>query len=193
MDAQKLHISLNQISLITDEAWEEFEQLLEPVSLDRNDHLIRVGERTHFCYLLTEGVIRVYYSKEGNEYNKTFFVPGMFPTALTSLLTESPCQLSFQALLPCQLIKFSYHRFRNLFASHRCLETFLLRVLEGEWVKKEKHDIQMVTNDAITNYMIFREAYPGLENKIPQHHIASYLGITPIHLSRIRAQLTKKP
>ncbi|MEP2669474.1 MAG: Crp/Fnr family transcriptional regulator [Cyclobacteriaceae bacterium] len=191
MDVQKLHTSLNQISPITDEAWKEFEELLEPASLDRNDHLIRVGERAHFCYLLTEGVIRVYYSKEGNEYNKTFFVPGMFPTALTSLLSESPCQLSFQALLPCRLIKFSYSGFRNLFASHRCLETFMLSVLEGEWIKKEKHDIEMVTNDATTNYMIFRETYPGLESKIPQYHIASYLGITPIQLSRIRAQLTK--
>ena len=138
-----------------------------------------------------EGVIRVFYSKEGNEYNKTFFIPGMFPTPLTALLSSEPCQLSFQALSDCQLIRFSYEKFRALFEKHRCLETFMLRVLEGEWIKKEKHDIDMVMNDATTNYMIFRATYPNLEQQIPQYHIASYLGITPIQLSRIRAQQAK--
>ncbi|WP_424961832.1 Crp/Fnr family transcriptional regulator [Ekhidna sp.] len=191
MDTQKIQVSLNQIHPITDEAWNEFVQLFELYSLNPNAYLVRVGDRTHYCYLLTEGVVRVFHSKEGNEYNKTFFIPGMFPTALTSLLSESPSQLSFQALTSCQLIRFSYKKFRSLFDEHRCLETFMLRILEREWIKKEKHDIQMVTNDATTNYRIFRETYPGLENQIPQYHIASYLGITPIQLSRIRAQLAK--
>jgi len=191
MDAQELRIYLNQISHISDEAWKDFKLLLESASLDRNRYLVRAGERTHHCYLLTEGIIRVFYSKEGNEYNKTFFIPGMFPTALTSLLTAEPCELSFQALTSCQLIKFSYQKFRELFARHRSFETLMLSILEAEWIKKEKHDIRMVTNDATTNYILFRETYPGLENQIPQYHIASYLGITPIQLSRIRAQLTK--
>ena len=67
----------------------------------------------------------------------------------------------------------------------------MLRVMELEWINKERHDIQMVMNDATTNYLIFREAYPGLEDLIPQYYIASYLGITPIQLSRIRARLAK--
>ena len=65
----------------------------------------------------------------------------------------------------------------------------MLRVMEREWIVKERHDIRMVTNDATTNYQIFREEFPGLENLIPQYHIASYLGITPIQLSRIRRGL----
>ena len=46
----------------------------------------------------------------------------------------------------------------------------------------------MVTNDATENYMVFRKEFPNLENQIHLYHIASYLGITPIQLSRIRAQ-----
>lgn len=67
----------------------------------------------------------------------------------------------------------------------------MLTMMEQEWIKKEKQVIQMVTNDAKTNYLIFKKEYPGLENQIPQYHIASYLGITPIQLSRIRARLAK--
>jgi CRP-like cAMP-binding protein len=191
MPFEKLHNNLNEISPITEAAWTEFQELLKPVELKRNEYLIREGSRPHSCYLLTEGVVRVFYNKDGNEYNKTFFIPGMFPTPLTALLSDSPCLLSFQALLPSKLIAFSYQGFRGLFEKHRCLETLMLRILEQEWINKEKHDIAMVTNDGTTNYLIFRQEYPELEKQIPQYHIASYLGITPIQLSRIRAKLAK--
>jgi CRP-like cAMP-binding protein len=191
MNSQDIFQSLSQISPITLDSWAHLEELLGEVSLDRNEYLVRDGERTHHVNLLTEGVIRVFYNKGGTEYNKTFFIPGMFPTAITSLLSDNPSQLSFQALTSARLIRFPYKKFRALFEEHRCLETFMLRVLEIEWINKERHDIQMVTNDATTNYLIFRENYPNLENLIPQYHIASYLGITPIQLSRIRSQLTK--
>ncbi|MCB0662973.1 MAG: Crp/Fnr family transcriptional regulator [Saprospiraceae bacterium] len=189
MDYQKVFQAFNTISPISDQAWADFRPLLESCSLKRNEYLVREGTNVNHCYLLLEGVIRVYYNKDGNEYNKTFFIPGMFPTPLTALISDQPSALSFQALVPSQLLRFSYKGFRGLFDQHRCFESLLLTILEQQWIKKERHDIQMVTNDATDNYLIFRETYPDLENMIPQYHIASYLGITPIQLSRIRAKL----
>ncbi len=191
IDTQSLRSHLEKISPMTDDAWAELEPLFKTKTLKRNEYLLREGARVNDCYLLLDGVIRVFYNKMGNEYNKTFFTPGMFPTALTALLSDSPSLISFQALTPCQLIAFSYRQFRALFEEHRSLERLLLKILEEIWIKKERHDIRMVTNDATTNYLIFREEYPDLENLIPQYHIASYLGITPIQLSRIRGQLAK--
>ncbi len=179
------------MSPLNKEAWQDLSDLFEIQEFHRNDHLVRAGDKVNHCYLLLEGVVRVYYTKEGNEYNKTFFTPGMFPTALTALLSDAPSFISFQALVPSKVVRFSYRKFRDLFEKHRCLEQLLLRILEQIWIKKEQHDIHMVTNDASTNYQIFQEAFPGLENLIPQYHIASYLGITPIQLSRVRAQLAK--
>lgn len=191
MKTELIYGNLNRISPITEEAWADFQKLFEPLVLKRNEYLVREGSMVYYCYLLVDGVVRVFYNNEGNEYNKTFFIPGMFPTPLTALLSNAPAALSFQALVQSTIIRFSYNQFRELFDKHRCLETFLLSVMEQEWIKKERHDIQMVTNNATTNYLIFRKDYPGLENLISQYHIASYLGITPIQLSRIRAQLTK--
>jgi CRP-like cAMP-binding protein len=186
-----IHSTLHAISPLTAEAWTALEALFEPVALERKEYLVREGDPVSNCYLLLDGVIRVYYSKDGNEYNKTFFLPGMFPTALTALLSGAPSALFFQALTPCKLVAFSYADFRALGEKHRCIEQLFLRIMEALWIKKEQHDINMVTNDATTNYSIFQERYPGLENLIPQYHIASYLGITPIQLSRIRARLAK--
>ncbi|HRV55818.1 MAG TPA: Crp/Fnr family transcriptional regulator, partial [Mangrovimonas sp.] len=191
MDSEAIYHSLNNISQITTEAWADFEPLLMPLALQRHDYLVQEGARVSDCFMLLEGIVRVFYNKDGNEYNKTFFVPGKFPTALTALISETPSALSFQALTPCELVQFSFLDFKGLFTKHRCWESLLLRVLETEWIKKERHDIRMVTNDALTNYLIFRKEFPDLENLIPQYHIASYLGITPIQLSRIRSQLVK--
>ncbi|MCB0632962.1 MAG: Crp/Fnr family transcriptional regulator [Saprospiraceae bacterium] len=182
---------LDHLHPLTVEARSDLETLLQSQETDKNDYLLREGDRAHYIYWLQEGVVRVFYSQDGNEYNKTFFVPGMFPTPITALLSDSPSQLSFQALTPAQLVRFSYRKFRSMFDKHRCLESLMLRIMEIQWIKKERHDIRMVMNDATTNYLTFREEYPDLEHLIPQYHIASYLGITPIQLSRIRAKLAQ--
>jgi len=188
MELARLYDSLQRISPISPEAWDVFQGLMEPLSLKRNEYLVSEGSRVKYAYLMLDGAIRAFYNKEGNEYNRAFFIPGMFPTPLTALLSGTPSAMSFQALLPCELIRFSFQDFRNLFEEHRSLETFMLRVLEQEWITRERHDIRMVTMDATENYMVFRKEFPNLENQIHLYHIASYLGITPIQLSRIRAQ-----
>lgn len=193
-DHTDLRDQLQKISPLTDNGWEAMAALFTPVSLRKNEFLVREGDRAHFCFLLTGGIIRVFYNKDATEYNKTFFLPGSFPTPLTALLTNAPCQLNFQALTDASLLQFSYSGFRSLFREHRCLESLMLTVLGREWIEKERHDIAMVVNDAATNYAQFKKAFPDLEQQIPQYHIASYLGITPIQLSRIRsrAQQQKK-
>ena len=105
---------INKLSSITDEAWRDLTELFEECTLNKNEYLITEGQKAHHCYFLKEGVIRVFYTHEGNEYNKTFFIPGTFPTPITALLSGNPSQLGFQALDDCVLIKFSYSGFRNL-------------------------------------------------------------------------------
>ena len=189
MNFQVLYNVLNAIHPVSEAAWAEFTPLVQSETVLKNAYLIAEGQRAHHCYLLVEGIVRVYFNKDGNEYNKTFFIPGSFPTPLTALLTGSPAELNFQALTDCTVLRFSFSAFRALFEKHRCFESLFRIILEQEWIKKERHDIRMVTNDATANYLIFRQEYPGLEQQIPQYHIASHLGITPVQLSRIRAQL----
>ncbi|MDW7690574.1 Crp/Fnr family transcriptional regulator [Flammeovirgaceae bacterium SG7u.111] len=189
MENQFFYSTLNQLHPITAKAWDDLNMTLEEKNIRKNAFLISEGEKASYCYFLVEGVVRVFYSNGESEYNKTFFVEGTFPTPLTALLSAAPSQLNFQALTPVKLLRFSYASFRGLFNTHRCLELLFLKIMEFNWIKKEQHDIRMVTNSATVNYQIFQEEFPKLEQLIPQYHIASYLGITPIQLSRIRAKL----
>lgn len=189
METPSLFSVIEALSPIDARARKDMEALTAPRTFKKNEYLLREGDRVDDCFFLEEGVVRVFFNSDGNEYNKTFFVPGMFPTAITALISGNPSLISFQALTDCSVISFSYSAFKDLFGKHRSLETLMLRIMEVEWIKKERHDILMVTEDATSRYREFRKNYPGLEQQIPQYHIASYLGITPIQLSRIRSRL----
>jgi CRP-like cAMP-binding protein len=65
-------------------------------------------------------------------------------------------------------------------------------VVENELARKTQHEIFLLKKSAEERYMMFHKMYPHLENRISQYHIASYLGITPVSLSRLRKSLTKK-
>lgn len=190
MNTPSLFSVIDLLSPIDAPARKDLEALILPRSLKKKEYLLQEGDRIDDCFFLEEGVVRVFFNSDGNEYNKTFFIPGTFPTAITALITGKPSLLSFQALTDCSLISFSFSAFKDLFEIHRSLETLMLRIMEAEWIKKEKHDILMVTEDATTRYREFKKDFPGLEQLIPQYHIASYLGITPIQLSRIRSRLS---
>lgn len=186
--AKDFHHSLNDLYPLTEEAWADFSEILEPMELKQNEYLVKAGERVQYCFALSEGIIRSFYTHEGKEYNKAFLVPGMFPTSLTALLTGTPSQFSFQALVPCRVIKIPFRRFRLLGRKHRCLDSLMLRVLEMVWIKKEQHDIDMEFNDPVKNYKIFKRTFPNMEELIPQYHIASYLGVTPMELTKIQLE-----
>jgi CRP-like cAMP-binding protein len=72
------------------------------------------------------------------------------------------------------------------------LERVGRRLAEFYFVDKEQREIEIVLLDAEKRYQIFLQQYPGLSQLIPQYHIASYLGVTPTQLSRIRRKLTGK-
>ncbi|WP_020527853.1 Crp/Fnr family transcriptional regulator [Flexithrix dorotheae] len=188
---QFFYKNLNSINPLTDSAWRDLKSFTRAKNFKAGDFLVLEGQKSRYCYFLEEGIVRVFYNNAGTEYNKTFFIPGTFPTTLTALLTDTSSKISLQALTPTKVVQFSYIDFRQLFDQHRCLERLFLKIMEQIWIKKERHDIHMVTNDATTNYLIFQKEFPGVEQLIPQYHIASYLGVTPIQLSRIRAKLAK--
>lgn len=192
MALEQVRIALAQFAPIDDESWAVLSSLFVHKSLKRNEFLYREGDRPYNGSILLSGVLRVFYTtQDGVEYNKNFFISGMSPTPITALITGQPCAISFQALTDAELMTFNFAEFLALTEQHGSLAKLYTKILEQLWVHKERQEIQMVTNDAQTNYDLFRKKFPGLEQQIPQYHIASYLGITPIQLSRIRAQMSK--
>lgn len=187
---EKMYGVISQFQRLTDEAWQDFRSLFSYAELKKGEYFVREGERNDSLAFILEGALRAYYlGVDGNYYNKTFFIENSFAASLASILQDVPSFLYFDALIDTKILMASYNKMTALFDKHRCIESMVRKIIEYEWVvKKEQRELRLVLNDAAERYAYFREEYPGLENKIPQYHIASHLGITPIQLSRIRAR-----
>lgn len=191
MDTLKTFI--NTISPIKETTWEKVSLLFTETTLCKNDYFIKEGEKASKMAFLQAGVMRAFYrNKEGTEYNKHFFTAPCMAGGFSSLITGNINAINLQALTECKLLVASYAGFCKLYDHCPDLERVGRRLAEFYFVEKEKREIDIVLLDAEKRYQIFLREYPGLFRLIAQYHIASYLGITPTQLSRIRRSLAAK-
>ncbi len=190
----RLILAVNTVHTLTDSAWGDLLPLFSEKKILKGDYFVEENSYPDQVGFILDGVLRAFYrTPDGNEYNKTFFVDNSFAVSLAAVIQKSKSCLNFQALTESKLLVANYFEIVALFEKHRCIETLIRLILEIEWVvKKEQREIRLVLNNAEERYIYFQEEYPGLENIIPQYHIASHLGITPIQLSRIRAKMAAK-
>ncbi len=183
----------NYISPLKEETWAVLLPLFQEGNLSRNDYFARENEVARKIAFLESGVVRAFFiNQEGQEYNKQFFVGPSSIGAYSSLLTGKPCLISQQALTDCTIWSADYNALTSLYNKHQDLERLARKIAEHYFLEKEKKELEIVLLDASQRYRIFQQEFPGLEQLIPQYHIASYLGISATQLSRIRHQFTGK-
>jgi CRP-like cAMP-binding protein len=168
-------------------------EVFRPLDLKKGDFFAVEGEYSARLGFVLEGVLRAYYqSPSGQQYNKSLFVgPGFFG-ALSSLISGRRNQIFIQALTPCRVLTVPYTELKALYDEYHSIERLARRVVEQIFIEKEQREIDLVTLDATARYIKLQTSHPGLEQQIPQYQVASYLGISPTQLSRIRAELAKQ-
>lgn len=185
MDALKNYI--NSISPIEDETWEALRQIFKETTLKKGEYFVKEGESSSRFAFLESGIIRGFYqSDEGIEYNRSFFVTPSFIGNYSSLITCKPSLSSQQTLSDCRLLISDYSTLESLYDTYRDLERFARKFAENYFVKYEQKEIEIIFQNADKRYLTFQREYPDLLQQIPQYHIASYLGVSPTQLSRIR-------
>ncbi len=189
---QALRRYLERLTPIPDDAWEAFMALFTPQPLAKGDLFARPGTPVTQIAFLAAGTMRAYVTDgRGTEYNKTLHVAPCFVGAYSALTTGRPNQVTVQSLEPCRLLVADYRLVERLYDRFPALERFARKLAEYYFAEKEQREIDLVLLDAGARYAAFRQAFPDLESRIPQYHVASYLGVTPTQLSRIRAKRGK--
>ncbi|AUC74954.1 Crp/Fnr family transcriptional regulator [Olleya sp. Bg11-27] len=188
-----LYNFLSTISPIHENTWNEVKKLFTEHSLKKGAYFLQEGEVAKNFGFLKQGVVRAFYrNNEGVEYNKHFFTQNNMIGGYSSLVTQLPNTINQQALTDCDLLIGNYKKLTDLLDKHQDLERLLRKIAEHYFVDKEKREVEIVLLEANKRYAIFQIEHPQLEQLIPQYHIASYLGITPTQLSRIRAKNSKR-
>jgi len=183
----------NSLTHVSNESWEKFATLFTPNILRKGDYFIRSGRTAKEIGFLESGIIRGFYrNNEAIEYNKHFFTNPCFIGGYASLITQSPNQINQQALTDCHIQTASYAEIQTLYNTCPDIERAARVLAERFFVQKEQREIEIVMLNADERYHIFQQELSNLEQQIPQYRIASFLGITPTQLSRIRKKLSGK-
>ncbi len=159
-------------------------------TLPKGAFFIRAGEQPQKLGLVLKGLFRyLYIDREGNEYTKSFLPEGNFLTAYSSMIKGEGSYFFIEALEDSEILVFSYADWQNLRAAGTVWKDFLLVQLERAFMMKEQRERDLLLFDAETRYLNFTRDFPGLITRIKQHQVASYLGIKPESLSRIKKNI----
>ncbi|MFG4003318.1 Crp/Fnr family transcriptional regulator [Flavobacterium aquidurense] len=187
MDELKTY--LEKLIRFTEEESQIFTSLFQEVQLKKLSYFVQEGEYSSKLAFLSKGVMRAFFRNgTGDEYNKTFFTPQNFAAAYSSITTKKKSQINIQCLTDCKLLVADFDKITSLYDQYPNIERLARILAEYKFEIKEKREIELVTLAAKERYKIFKVEHPDLENQISQYHIASYLGISPTQLSRIRAK-----
>ncbi|MCG8700017.1 MAG: Crp/Fnr family transcriptional regulator, partial [Bacteroidales bacterium] len=151
---------------------------------------LKSGQMADKLAFIESGILRsFYYTAKEQQVSHTFAFPNDFITSYSSYLTGKKAQESIEAIVDTKIISYNKDYVSNLIENSANWRKVWTMITEAGIVKMEARLYQMQMSDAVTRYQNLVNDYPEFIQSIPLKHIASYLGITQRHLSRIRGQI----
>ena len=156
----------------------------------KNQYIVQQGDvcKTE-CFILSGCTKTFYVDKEGQEHIVMFAIEDWWTSDMGSFITQTPADYNVQCIENTELIQISYETIEALYIEIPKLERFFRKIIERALVASQKRIIRNFSLTAKERYLIFKETYPKIEQRVPQYMIASYLGISKEFLSKIKSQL----
>ena len=175
-----------------DRVWDDFAGAFAVRTYDRSAHLVRAGNPAPEVHFVVEGLLRLYYTdREGREWNKAFTAEGGFAGSVAAGLLGVSASYGVQSLEPTTTLVTTWPALEALYDRHPPLERLGRRLAEQIAVKKELKERAFLERTATERYEAFVRDEPALAARLPLYHVASYVGVTEVSLSRIRGRLAR--
>jgi CRP-like cAMP-binding protein len=178
-----LHVEL------TDDEVTFFKSLLRPRKLRKRQYLLQAGDVARFENFVSKGLLRAYtVDKTGHEHIVMFAAEGWWISDLYSFLSGTPATLHIDALEDSEVLSIEKPDLEKLYAEVPKFDRLMRILLQNAFVANQQRILASISQTAEERYLSFVKKNPSLEQRIPQVQVASYLGMTPETLSRIRRQ-----
>ena len=162
-------------------------------SIKKNEVLLPFGDICKDLYFINKGLIRFYYpTDDGKEITGFIFEEGLFATSNESFFTQTPSLQILESLEEGEVLCISYQRLMELFQLVPKTIEFVMKISIRRMSEAQKVVASLIMHKPEDRYISFLEKRPDLAGRIPQGVLATYLGITPVSLSRIRKRITEK-
>jgi CRP-like cAMP-binding protein len=180
---------LRQLASIPDKEWRYLEPRLRLQTLQAGDSLTRAGDVADRLGFVVSGLIRkLIVTGRGQSFVRGFGGPGSVVGAYVSLLTREPSYLSVEALTETELFVLPWSELEALYQRHVCWQIVGRRFAEVTLIEREERAHELLTLSAAERFARFCASHRALLPALRSYDIASYLGITPVSLSRLRAR-----
>jgi CRP-like cAMP-binding protein len=177
--------------ILPDSKIDEFLSISKPKTIKASEYFLIAGEVPMKIAFVVSGLFRyVYVNDKGDEFTKGLIRENLFLSSYSAMILETPSYFSVEALEDSEILEVSWRNLAPLIERDLFWTKFLLKFIEKGFMVKEKRERDLLLLDAETRYKNFLIEFPGMDQRIKQGIIASYLGIKPETLSRIRKKIT---
>lgn len=193
MGLQKLYDFIEHKLPLSKEEKEMISAKVSQVSLKKGDKIVIQGQVSNKLYFVVSGIYRAYKIDDAKEITSYFNYENRNPfvASFVSLLTQKPSKEIVECIESGELLSIYYSDWLELYKKSNQINTFGRIMAEYNYVLAMERIESLQYYKAKDRYLSFMELYPNLLNMIPHHYIASYIGVTPESLSRIRKEVYK--
>jgi CRP-like cAMP-binding protein len=175
---------------INDEEAGLLKTFFTPKKLRKKQYLLQEGDVSHYTAFVEKGVLRSFtIDDKGHEHIMQFATEDWWISDLYSFLTEEPSDYSIEALEETELLLINKEHYENMMLAVPKMERYFRILTQNSLISMQRRISGKMTLTAEQNYKKLMEQRPALLQRVPQHMIASFLGIAPETLSRIRKQM----
>jgi CRP-like cAMP-binding protein len=188
-----LHKKVTETISITEEDFNYCKSLFLPKKLRRKQYLLQEGDVCKYTTFVEKGILRMYtVDSKGTEHILQFSLEGWWVGDLYSFLTNEPSVYNIEALEECELLLITKASWDLLLEKVPAFERYFRILIQNNLIATQRRLIGSLSLTAEERYLRLLETFPDCLQRVPQHMIASFLGITRETLSRVRGQLAAK-
>lgn len=155
-------------------------------ALSAKTTLLSEGEVSHTIYYIKKGVLRMWFNKDGKDITFQFFVENSVVASIDSFFSQSPSMFYIESIEDCEVLVIDKTMYDKIMQTTPGIKDDFIDFLTNRFHNYAHLFLSRIKDTPEERYHELLRVHPDIVQRVPQHYIASYLGITPVSLSRIR-------
>ena len=175
---------------ITDTDLNALEQCLSVRQIAKGDFLVRAGQICKHVSFINTGLVRLFYTTDGKDISIGFVGAGEYTSEYESFLTKQPAAQNIEALTEVEVVDLTFDDMQRLYKEYPVFQEFGRKIAEQLFIMLNQRNTALLATSPEDRYKNMIANNPTLLQQVPQYMLASFIGVTPEHLSRIRKKIS---